>query len=140
MMAGEDSDAEQAARQALELLAGTPFAREPAAANCRTVVGMVLAGRHDFGEATEHLDEALRITEAWFGADHPQTREAHLALAGVQRAQWKLKEEAEWSVRRGIDILEVALPRDHPMLVQARRMAGPATRAKRLLNRWSSPA
>jgi hypothetical protein len=53
---------------------GTPFDREPVAANCRTVVGLVLARRHHVDEAEEHLTEARRIAEAWYGITPPWSR------------------------------------------------------------------
>jgi tetratricopeptide (TPR) repeat protein len=137
LMAGETTDAEQAARQALGLVAGTPFARDPRVGGCHTVVGMALTARDEMTEAEQHLGEALRIAEGWFGPDHPETGQAHLMLVGVLRAQARFA-EADRSLRRGLDVLEPALPADHPTLVAARRMAGPATRAKRFLDRWGN--
>jgi hypothetical protein len=134
---GQSAEAEQAALRTLALIESSRVPSKQMIGVCRAVLAQAAANLGRLEEAEKLSEELVRLYESLFGPAHPTVGGQYIALGSIQRRRLRLQ-AAERSIRRGLDILEKTLPAGHPQLLAARRMAGPATRVRRLLDRFST--
>jgi tetratricopeptide (TPR) repeat protein len=131
---GRLEEGERLARATLVLVEGRGAILQPVVAGCRTTLAQVAVQRGNLLEAEEQYREVIRLLESQHGPDYPFVGVRYVELGAVQRRQLHFQ-DAERSIRRGLDILTRTLPPDHPSLIYARRLAGPATRIRRFMDR-----
>jgi tetratricopeptide (TPR) repeat protein len=131
---GQPARAEKLARQVLGLVEGKGTVNQLVVASCRTTLAQAAAQQERLDEAEDQYREVLRLLESLHGSEHSLVGMRYVELGVVQRRRMHFQ-GAEHSLRRGLDILTKTLPPDHPSVVNARRLAGPATRVRRFMDR-----
>lgn len=77
------------------------------------IYGTLLMEQGKDGESKEFFDRALKLAEASFGKNHPQTAEAYNALGTYQYESGKYTEAAE-AFYQAIEIRKNILGKEHP--------------------------
>jgi len=131
---GRPEEAERLARRTLGLVEGSRLPTQPLIASCHTTLAQVAVQQGRLDDAETEYREVIRLLESVQGSGHPLVGMRHVELGVVQRRRLHFQ-EAERSIRRGLDILTRTLPPDHPSVVNARKLSGPVTRLRRLMNR-----
>ena len=136
------ADAVDAAARAVDVVEGSPFARLPVATAARRMRGFARFHVGDFGDAAADLTAALRANESFFGTAHPLVGTTYLELAECERARGNAA-AADAARKKGLAILDRALPPDHPFrrqLEQGARAAAVTGAASRVARWLSRPA
>ena len=110
---GEQEQAEQILRRAIEILEEELGVHHPSVANAVSNLGRVLAARGRYPEAEAQYRRALDIVEQGLGSEHRNVGVVALNLGIAVKEQGRL-DEAETLYRRALAVLENAMGPDHP--------------------------
>lgn len=131
---GEPMKGEQLAQRILDLVDGRGTITLPIVAGCHTTLAQAAAQQGRLDQAEAQYREVIHLLQSMHGSEHSLVGMRYVELGLVQRRQLRFQ-DAERSIRRGLDILAKTLPPHHPSVVNARRLAGPATRLRRFMGR-----
>ena len=110
---GKYAEAEQIARQALQLMEKVLGKEHPDTLRSMNNLALILNNQGKYEEAEQIHQQALQFRERVLGKEHPNTLTSMNNLANVLRSQGKYK-EAEQIHQQALQLREKVLGKEHP--------------------------